>query len=240
MIKFRHLSDNCTTLAYSPLLRAALLTAQYVEQNGSIGLTPSKAFKRVFVHWAAEHFDWPGMSQEELFHYNKVLNEFDFPPLELLHFLLVKLKLGRHIKRQFKLTKRGAEILKSPYQLFAELIPFYLLNVDHSSYARFDNQLFGNWDVWLNVINVKVDQGATETHLFSTFYGGTSEGQPDNWRERVAFRALVLRPLEWAGLLAGEKTEGASFDERYYFKTPLWHSALELDLDSELTTISKH
>jgi hypothetical protein len=58
MIKFRELPDDHADLDYSPLLRAALLTLQYVEQNGPIGLTKTKAFKRVFVHWAAEHFDW--------------------------------------------------------------------------------------------------------------------------------------------------------------------------------------
>jgi len=62
-------------------------------QEGPIGLTKTKAFKRTFVHWAAENFDWPGRSYDELFRYNKVLNEYEFPPLELLHFLLIALKL---------------------------------------------------------------------------------------------------------------------------------------------------
>ncbi len=91
-------------MAHSPLLRAAQLTLQYTQDHGSIPLTASKAFKRVFVHWAAEYFDWPNMGYEELFSVNKVLNEYDFPPLELLHFLLIELKLGRHYKGQFKMA----------------------------------------------------------------------------------------------------------------------------------------
>ena len=92
MNEFRDLSDADPVLANSPLLRAAQLTLQYAQDQGSIGLTPNKAFKRVFVHWAAEHFDWPDMGYEELFRVNKVLNEYGFPPLELLHFLLLELK----------------------------------------------------------------------------------------------------------------------------------------------------
>ena len=66
MIKFRTLPDDHPDLAYSPLLRGALLTLQYAQQHGAIGLTQTKAFKRVFVHWAVENFDWPGLSAEEM------------------------------------------------------------------------------------------------------------------------------------------------------------------------------
>ncbi len=83
MIEFRQLPNNSALLAHSPLLRAALLTLQYTQDNGSIPLTPIKAFKRVFVHWTAERFDWPNMGYDELFSVNKVLNEFEFPPIEL-------------------------------------------------------------------------------------------------------------------------------------------------------------
>ena len=62
----------------------------------------------------------------------------------LLYFLLVELKLGRHYKSAFRLTKRDKEIAKHPAQLFDNLIPFYVLNIDHSSYGRFDDQPFGN------------------------------------------------------------------------------------------------
>ncbi|SEQ44061.1 hypothetical protein SAMN04488092_1076 [Thalassovita taeanensis] len=109
MITFRSLSDDDPDLAHSPLLRAALLTLQYVQEHGAIGLTEMKAFKRVFVHWAVEHFDWPGSGGEEMFRYNKVINEYEFPPLEVLHYLLITLRLGRHFKGEFRLTKRGAD-----------------------------------------------------------------------------------------------------------------------------------
>ncbi|SFE36245.1 hypothetical protein SAMN04488523_106281, partial [Sulfitobacter brevis] len=92
MIKFSQPSDDHPDLSYSPLLRAALLTLTHAADQGPIGLTKTKAFKRTFVQWAAMHFNWPGYSYEELMRYHKVLNEYDHPPLELLHFLLIQLK----------------------------------------------------------------------------------------------------------------------------------------------------
>lgn len=96
MIEFRLLPDDHSDLALSPLLRTAKLTLDYGLEHGSIGLTATKAFKRDFVHWAVEHFNWPCKPASEVFRHQKFVNEADFPPLELLHFLLIRLRLGRH------------------------------------------------------------------------------------------------------------------------------------------------
>jgi hypothetical protein len=106
MITFRPLSDDHPDLAHSPLLRAALLTLQYAQEHGAIGLTQTKAFKRVFVHWAVVHFDWPGSGTEEIFYYNKVINDYEFAPLEVLHYLLITPRLGRHFKGIFDWPSR--------------------------------------------------------------------------------------------------------------------------------------
>ncbi|SHL38015.1 hypothetical protein SAMN05444414_11263 [Roseovarius marisflavi] len=235
MIKFRDLPDDHPDLAYSPLLRAAVLTLRYAEDNGGIGLTQAKAFKRTFVKWAAEHFDWPGMSSEELFRYNKVLNEYDFPPLELLHFLLLELKLGRHYKGEFRATKLGKTLAQQEGRLFDTVIPFYVLNIDHSSYGRFDEKPMGNWDVWLNVLNVEMDSGATDHDLYQVFYGNDA-----SWRERAAFASCVLLPLEWSGLVFRKDTNRDGQNERHYFKSPLWRSVLKLDTNEALKGARPH
>lgn len=234
MIDFRPLADDHIDLEHSPLLRGALLTLHYAQKHGSIGLTKTKAFKRTFVHWAVEHFKWPEKSAEEMFRYNKVINEFDFPPLEILHFLLISLRLGRHYKGEFRLTKRGKELSQAPGRLFAELIPYFLLRVDHASYARFDGCPFGKWDVWMNVINVEADQGTTETALCETFYGEPGEWHTTGWRELAAFSSCVLRPLEWAGLLIETRENIAGKHVCHVFKSPLWRSALNVDTDNML------
>jgi len=238
MIEFRPLHDDHSELVHSPLLRAALLTLQYAQEHGAIGLTKNLAFKRVFVHWAVENFNWPGKSAEEVFRYNKVVNEFEFPPLEVLHYLLITLRLGRHFKGEFKLTKRGAELAQSPGRLFSELIPFFVLKVDHASYARFNERPFGKWDVWMNVINAEADHGTTERDLYAAFYGESHDWDNAGWREMAAFSSCVLLPLEWAGLLVliEETSEGRL--RHQVFKTPLWRSALKLDTDHLLQPIS--
>ena len=238
MIEFQSLPDDHTDLAYSPLLRAALLTLQYVKEHGAIGLTKTNAFKRVFVHWAVEHFDWPGSSAEEMFRYNKVINEYEFPPLELLHFLLIKLRLGRHFKGQFKITKRGIEMSESPGKLFSELIPFFILRIDHASYARINKRPFGKWDVWMNVINLEADQGITEKALYGVFYDEGPDWHNAGWREMGAFSSCVLRPLEWAGLLVQAPGELHGEPASFVFKTPLWRSATKLDLDHMLQPVT--
>lgn len=60
----------------------------------TIDLTKTKAFKRVFVHWSVENFAWPEKSAEEMFRFGKVINEYEFPPLEVLHHLLITLRPG--------------------------------------------------------------------------------------------------------------------------------------------------
>ncbi|WP_051108227.1 hypothetical protein [Yoonia vestfoldensis] len=238
MIAFRALSDDHPDLGHSPLLRAALLTLRYAQEHRSIGLTKTMAFKRVFVHWAVEHFEWPGSSAEEMFRYNKVINEYEFPPLEVLHYLLIKLRLGRHFKGEFRVTKRGGELAQAPAPLFGELVPFFVLEIDHVSYARFDERLFGKWDVWMNVINVEADHGTTERALFAAFYGKDYDWDNAGWREMAAFSSGVLRPLEWAGLLVQTREEHDGKHVHHVFKTPLWRSAMRLDTDELLQPVS--
>ena len=237
MIEFHTLPDDHPDLAHSPMLRAALLTLRYAQDHGAIGLTKTKAFKRVFVHWAVMNFDWPGKSAEEMFRYSKVISEYEFPPLEVLHYLLITLRLGRHFKGEFRLTKRGAELAQAPARLFAELISFFVLKIDHASYARFEERPFGKWDVWMNVINVEADHGTTERTLFAAFYGQEHDWDNAGWREMAAFSSCVLRPLEWAGLLVQTREEREGKHIHHVFKTPLWRSAMKLDTDGMLQPI---
>jgi len=111
MIAFRDLADDDLALSHSPIVRCLEKTFDYIAEHGVIGLTPSKGFKRKFVEWAAAEFNWPGYTEADLYAINKVLNEPDFPPLELLHGLMILMKLGRHYKGQFKVTRAGQALL---------------------------------------------------------------------------------------------------------------------------------
>mgnify|MGYP006923016475 CR=1 FL=1 len=85
MIEMNRLSDTVPELNKSRLLNALEQTIRYAEEHGGIGLTQTKAFNRKFAHWAAENFDWPEYSADELLKIQKVLNEEDVPPVMIIH-----------------------------------------------------------------------------------------------------------------------------------------------------------
>lgn len=243
MIEFRTVADDEPALNFSPLLRGVQKTFAYVQDHGSIGLTPSKAFKRNFVHWAAAEFNWPGHSEADLFAVNKVLNEHDFMPLGDIHFLLTTLKMGRHYKGNFKLTQAGSELIDQPGRLFGIITPFYLFELNHTGYTRFiDEPPLGNWDMFMNILNVEAEDGITGADLRRTLYGDPDQAPGPRYDDILGSLYLnILRPLCWAGLLHVDRSKGFQSTERSLFtKTPLWKAALKLKTDSMVQSATRH
>lgn len=239
MIAFREIADADPALAHSPMIRGVEKTFAWIGEHGGIPLTPSKAFKRVFVHWAAAAFDWPGHTEADLLAVNKVLKEQDFASLMLLHDMMIAMKLGRHYKGEFRLTEAGKALIGRPGRMFNAVVPFFLFCIDHADLSRRDDEpVLGNWDIFLNLLNVETEDGATGAELRRVFYGAPEPGFD------AAMSGLyiqVLRPLCWAGLL--EKQDRASRrrpEDALFVKTPLWRSALVLDTDAEVAPATRH
>lgn len=233
------LSDNDPALAHSPMIRGLEKTLAYIADRGLISLTPSGAFKRVFVAWAAEEFDWPGHRPQDLYAVNKVLNEPDFFPLVELHEVMLAMKLGHHVKGAFRITPLGRTFVGHPGRLFGLLAPFYLFQVDHGRHARRrEEPLLGDWDIFLNVINVEAQGDMSGERLREALYGPPAFGQGFDPVMGSLF-IEVLRPLCWLGLLAVVGEERRSRDSTYV-KTPLWGAALRLDTDAGLEPIVTH
>jgi len=241
MISFRNIQDDEPGLRQSVLLQAVLLTIDYVETNGPVALTASKAFKRYFVEWAAEAFAWPYYTAADLYVANKVLNEHDFPPLVILHDLMLGIKLARHGKGEFALTRLAKGLKDRPADLWKLLASHLLLKTDHARYSRYGDPVVGNWDIFLNVINVEVHAGASEEQICSALYGETAEDfRRHEYRMAAAFYISVLRPLCWLGLLH-EFRHGTGLARRETFlKGPLWSVALALETDSVLSSDTRH
>ncbi len=241
MIQFRSLNDDHPALAHSPMVRAVIRTFDYIAEHGSIPLTPSKAFKRVFVHWAAREFEWPGYTEDDLFYLNKVLNEIDFPPLMELHDIMLALKIGRHYKGAFKLTRAGQGLVGHPANVFGIVTPFYLFETRHELASRFgDDPIPGNWDVFLNVLNVEAEGGATGADLRRVLYGEPDEHDRFDYMLSGLY-LQVLRPLCWTGLLSRtDAVHHGQYDRAVFAKTPLWHAALKLDTDDMVTMAMRH
>ncbi|WP_211299388.1 hypothetical protein [Pukyongiella litopenaei] len=160
MSAFREIDDADPALAFSPLVRGIEKTIDWIGEHGGIPLTPTKAFKRVFVHWAAAEFDWPGHTEADLMAVNKVLNEWDFPPLEILHNLMIAMKLGRHYKGEFRLTKSGQALVGHPGRIFGMIAPFFLFRIDHASQSRFDDAPFMKTPLWRSALRLETDRMA--------------------------------------------------------------------------------
>jgi hypothetical protein len=240
MIKLREIDNENTALQLSPMICSAESLLSYLIKHDEIGLTKAKAFQRKFVHWAAANFEWPGFEEEKLFSVNKVLNEYDFPPLEMLHVVLLKLKLIRHYKGACKLTKAGKGLVGKRGELFGLIAPFYLFRVDHSAYSRFSEPVLGNWDVFLNIINVEAAHGISGSDLREVFYGPREEGDLYDHALGMLW-SQVLRPLSWLGVFAEVQPEGThGFEHRIFMKTPLWDAAFDLDTDHMLQEPLRH
>ena len=241
MIELLPVDDAEPAFEHSPLLRGALLTLEYIETNGPIGLTPSKALKRYFVEWAAEAFAWPHYTAEELYRRKKVLNEGDFMPLFMLHDLLISLKLVRRQKGAVHITKLGKQLRSHPGALWAVLAERIFGGFSVTPYVSFEVPFGGNWDIFLNVINVEAHLGCSNEHLckvllgsFRAQHGLTHQHlkYPSYSQCLYPFYVQCLRLLVWLGLLHETMTGKASLRGRIFTKTPLWFAALRLETDT--------
>ncbi len=231
MIKLLPVNDDDSALAHSPMVRAIGKICVYIEEHGSIGLTASKAFKRVFVRWAVTEFDWPDYTIEDLYGVSKILNERDFLPLLHIREMLLSLKIAWLYKGDFHLTRMGRTLTGHPGKIFGIITPFYLQEFDHMRFYSKQAQPRPDWDVFLNALNIETETGASGAHLRQVIYGQPDPGLVIDDAARNLY-LQVLRPLCWTGLLTEEKSGNGGIAESLFQKTPLWRSAVKLDTDS--------
>lgn len=240
-IRLRNIGSNDPDLDHSKLLDAIYKTLKYAAANGGIGLTSSKAFNRKFSHWAAENFNWEEYSAAKLLRIQKVLNEADVLPVTALHNLALNMKLGRHIKGRFQFNESALSNSENKGEFFIEVAKFYLFELDHSHLQRWPFIAPGNWDVFLNVINLEAHEVVSEAKLLDVFYGYSPEDvkADDYWDYSSFLHWHVLTPLCWIGFLEKTEAEGRWCKQQvFYAKTPLWRKCLRLDTDKDLLDIS--
>lgn len=211
---------------YSPILRGAVRMLNYLAGHGPIGLTPGRALQSDFVEWAAEVFDWPGFGLAELYATRTEIHEHDFLPLAVLHDLLLNLRLARHYKGRLMITRHGRALAGAPARLWEALLPELLFRTDHGQYMREPYQFSGDWEMILEIMNIQVHRGASETRICAALLDVPDAAARRDHVVRTIIGMYVLQPLVWAGLLA-EIADGSSIArEPIYVKTPLWDAAL--------------
>ena len=243
MIKLNSIPDDDPLLDQSKLLYALEQTIRYAEENGGIGLTQTKLFNRKFAHWGAQNFNWPTYSEEKLLRVQKVLNEWDVPPVMVIHDVMTIAKWGRHVKGKFQLSKSIKQLAPHRGQLFGELTQQFLFRYNHGRMSRIDFQAPGDWRDFLNIINVEAHEGMTEPQLVKALYGMYEPDDPfeREYRDHRWFLSSeVLRPLCWMGFLEEICVSEDRLADRVFWKTPLWSTCFTLDTDHYLVEPTKH
>ena len=109
--------------------------------------------------------------------------------------------------------------------------------------SRFDDApILGNWDVFLNVLNIETEGGATGAHLRRVLFGEPETGPLPRYDEVMGQLYIqVLRPLCWAGLLQQERgVAGYRFEDAVFMKTQLWRAALRQAMDEIVGRATRH
>jgi hypothetical protein len=143
--------------------------------------------------------------------------------------------------RTFKSCKWTETRTGHPGRIFGIVTPFYLFEVNHARFSRFDGEpILGNWDVFLNVLNVETEDGATGAKLRQVLFGEPNPG--DRFDQVLSSLYIqVLRPLCWTGLLEENRAKGLLRTwESMFTKTPLWRTALRLETDSMVRLATRH
>ncbi len=232
MYGFRTLDANDLVLDQSSLVRALdFLAKMFDEHPNGIPLTKGMAFKRDLVAEAIVEIQWPDWTEKRIYGGYapvKVADEYHFQPFFQLHHNLLDLKLVRHYKGKLLLSKTGKALFADRFARFDRLAQYVLFEDPHRLFMRQEYGVFGNWDVWLNVMDIETTHGATGKHITDTFYG--AEDEPNEFDPRTSrLHSSVLEPLIYCGLLDENRDNGRKLVERVYSKTKLWQSYLQLD-----------
>lgn len=237
MINIKQLDSYDPDLCSSRLLDGIYKTMSYAQENNGVTLTKSGAFNRKFCTWAADNFNWPEYSTAELMRLNKVIDEIDIPPVETINDFLWAFKYGRYVKGKFQFFKKTHALAQDKGSFFAKIATEYLFSFNHTRHHRSDFTPLVNWDVFLNVINVEVQNGATHDEILKTLYGYNPNNtqQEGYWQHSYFLMWNVLKPLSWIGFLEETYSDVARIGNLpTYTKSALWRKSLRLDTDSQL------
>lgn len=217
----------------APMLRAYQTVAAYQAEHGEIGQSKSGAWNRHCIDWVVRRMEFANWTAEKLYSVNKVLDEYDVPPLEYLRVLLTSLRLGRKMGGAWRLTKPGMVLAGDPEAAYATIAPAFLFRFDHSEGMRTGQAPAGDWEFWLHAINRMPQDGFTLPELANFLYGTSACG---GWRGAAAglFSAVAM-PLEWVGLLT--RTSSGGIDEMIWRKTALWSAGLEFQPQTKATNV---
>jgi len=119
----------------SAITANALLLLRRATETGGLKLTATGNLSRAVVEEMCGIIESPGYDKDELFRYQKVVNEPDFIPLHFVRVLTQAAKLFRTYRRKLMPTPLGRRILNGeqhgPLQALLLHVAFWRLNLGY-------------------------------------------------------------------------------------------------------------
>ena len=228
-----------TDLSGSAVTRTARILLEHANPAG-LKLTQTGNLSRAVVAEMIEVIEWPGFDKDELFQFNKVINEPDFLPVHFVRVLMQATKLVRKNRGNLMPTSVGKKVLAPERHgtLQARLfhIAFWHLNLGY-----FDRNPIDSWpqsDAGIVLWSLCVSANDWQTPEILTRLCTVPVHRrflESAWDlGSYATEARILRPLVWFGLLEqkSEKAKGL-IDRHLYRKTPLFDRFLKFKVSIE-------
>jgi len=219
----------------------ALFLLRRAAETGRLKLTATGNLSRAVVEEMCRAIKCPGYDKDELFRYQKVVNEPDFLPLHFVRILTQSAKLFRTYGGKLVSTPLGRRMLAAeqhgPLQAILFHVAFWHLNL-----AYFDRYSLDSWPLTqVGVILWSLSASAhdwlpreTLTRLCASPVVGVLESQWDFGSS--VMEARLLRPLVWFGLLESRTRARSAtelVDPRHYRKAPLFDRFVKFDVQVE-------
>jgi len=227
-----------TEISGSAVTANALLLLRRAAETSGLKLTATGNLSRAVVEEMCGSIEAPDYDKDELFRYQKVVNEPDFLPLHFIRILTQSAKLTRTHRGKLIPTRLGKRMLAlehhGPLQAVLFHVAFWRLNL-----ADFDRYALDSWPLTqVGVILWSLSAWAhdwlpreTLTRLCASPVIGVLESQWDVGSS--VMEARILRPLVWFGLLES-RTEPRStadlIERRLYRKAPLFDRFVKFDV----------
>jgi hypothetical protein len=232
---------TATEISGSAVTANALILLRRAAETGGLKLTATGNLSRAVVEEMCGSIEAPDYDKDELFRYQKVVNEPDFLPLHFVRILTQAAKLLRTYHGKLILTRLGKRMLAleqhGPLQAVLFHVAFWHMNL-----AYFDRYPVDPWpQSQVGIILWSLSASAhdwlpreTLTRLCASPVIGVLESQWDF--SSSAMEARVLRPLVWFGLLES-RSEGRSptelVENRLYRKAPLFDRFVKFNVQIE-------
>jgi hypothetical protein len=229
---------TATEISASAVTANAVLLLRRAAETGGLKLTATGNLSRAVVDEMCGSIECPNYDKDELFRYQKVVNEPDFLPLHFVRILVQAAKLLRTYRGKLIPTPLGRRMLAAeqhgPLQAVLFHVAFWHLNL-----AYFDRYALDSWPLTqVGVILWSLSASAhdwlpreTLTRLCTSPVIDVLEWEWDLGSS--AMEARILRPLLWFGLLES-RTEPRSATElverRLYRKAPLFDRFVRFDV----------